>query len=288
MSQKITGTKGASPTKRKSTRKPARGGNSEKHRRISWRLLLNSFLLLSFLAVITWSIVRLEPLKIVKQYTNKPISTVSVQGDFKYVTQQHVEALVAQKLTKTFLELDIVALKSHLENNAWIDHAVVSRQWPDTLLIKILEQQPIARWNSTGFLNLRGEIVNLSNKTPLDHLPLLSADDRYAEQVMQQYVLVTKLLGSYKFAPLVLELDNTLAWSLTISPEITIKLGRDEVLEKLQRLMVVMTGSLSGDIPRIRTIDIRYKQGFAIGWLKAANNERREQELRHESRQERG
>ena len=48
------------------------------------------------------------------------------------------------------------------------DNAVVTRQWPDTLLIKIVEQQPIARWNSQDFLNLRGEIVKLHHQVALN------------------------------------------------------------------------------------------------------------------------
>ena len=234
---------------------------------IPWRFLLNAFLAVAVAVLLVWSIYRLEPLAIIQQYTNKPIAHVSVQGDFKYVSQVNIEALVATKLTETFLELDIVALKSHLEKHPWIDRAIVTRQWPDTLLIKISEQQPIARWNSHDFLNLRGEIVNLDNKTELNHLPLLRANDRYAEKVMQQYVLVAKLLANYKFAPLVLELDNTLAWSLRISPEIEIKLGREDSLKKLQRLMDVLTAELNDQVSNIDAIDMRYKQGFAINWI---------------------
>ena len=136
----------------------------------------------------------------------------------------------------------------------------------DTLLIKITEQQPIARWNNQGFLNLRGEIVNLSNKTELNHLPLLKADDRYTERVMQQYVLMAKLLNEYNFAPLVLELDNTLAWSLTIAPAVSIKLGRDDSIEKLRRLMRVLQHDLNHHAAHIEAVDMRYKQGFAISW----------------------
>ncbi|HEY7771858.1 MAG TPA: FtsQ-type POTRA domain-containing protein [Marinagarivorans sp.] len=213
-----------------------------------------------------WGIYRLEPLAIIQQHTNKPIASVNVQGDFKYVEQAKIEALVAEKLTDTFLELDIVGLKDHLEKHPWIDRAIVTRQWPDTLLIKISEQQPIARWNSKDFLNLRGEIVNLADKTELNHLPLLKADDRYAEKVMQQYVLVAKLLGNYKFAPLVLELDNTLAWSLEVSPAIEVRLGRDDVLVKLQRLMQVLTTELVDQVRNIEAVDMRYKQGFSVAW----------------------
>lgn len=249
------------------SRRRSRSAKSVEKSKMPWRLLFNAVFAVTVIVVLAWSVYRLEPLAIIQEYTNKPIAHVSVQGDFKYVSQVDIEALVATKLTETFLELDIVALKSHLEIHPWIDRAIVTRQWPDTLLIKISEQQPIARWNLHDFLNLRGEIVNLDNKTELNHLPLLKADDRYAERVMQQYVLVAKLLANYKFAPLVLELDNTLAWTLKISPEIEIKLGRDESLTKLQRLMDVLTSELKDQVTNINTIDMRYKQGFAISWI---------------------
>ncbi|WP_053979274.1 cell division protein FtsQ/DivIB [Marinagarivorans algicola] len=253
-------TRGASPKKRKATSKVAT------RYRVPWKSIGMSLVLVSLLGFMGWSLYKIEPLKIIQEYTNRPIANVSIQGEFKYASQAHIEALVAEKLSNTFLELDIMALKSHLEKHPWIDRAVVARQWPDTLLIKIIEQQPIARWNNQGFLNLRGEIVNLSNKTELNHLPLLRADDRYTERVMQQYVLMAKLLSEYQFAPLVLELDNTLAWSLTIAPAVTIKLGRDDSIEKLQRLMRVLQHDLNHHAAYIETVDMRYKQGFAISW----------------------
>ncbi len=237
-----------------------------KTRALPWRTGIKSVTLLALFVLLGWVVTKVEPLKWVQRYTNKPIANVSVEGEFKYLAETDIEAIVEKKLTDTFLELDIVSLKKHLETHPWVDRATVSRQWPDTLLIKITEQQPIARWNSAGFLNLRGEIVNLDNKIHLDHLPLLKASDRYASRVMQQYVRVTKLLGHHKFAPLVLELDNTLAWSLVMAPNITIRLGRDDALEKLQRLMPVMTGRLQESLSRIKMIDMRYKQGFAVGW----------------------
>ncbi len=237
-----------------------------KTRALPWRTGIKSVTLLALFVLLGWVVTKVEPLKWVQRYTNKPIANVSVEGEFKYLAETDIEAIVEKKLTDTFLELDIVSLKKHLETHPWVDRATVSRQWPDTLLIKITEQQPIARWNSAGFLNLRGEIVNLDNKIRLDHLPLLKASDRYASRVMQQYVRVTKLLGHHKFAPLVLELDNTLAWSLVMAPNITIRLGRDDALEKLQRLMPVMTGRLQESLSRIKMIDMRYKQGFAVGW----------------------
>lgn len=253
-------TRGASPKKRKATSKV------RARYKVPWKALSSALALMGLLGLMVWSVYKIEPLKIIQEYTNKPIANVSIQGDFKYASQVHVEALVAEKLSNTFLELDIMALKSHLEKHPWIDRAVVARQWPDTLLIKITEQQPIARWNNQGFLNLRGEIVNLSNKTELNHLPLLKADDRYTERVMQQYVLMAKLLNEYNFAPLVLELDNTLAWSLTIAPAVSIKLGRDDSIEKLRRLMRVLQHDLNHHAAHIEAVDMRYKQGFAISW----------------------
>lgn len=255
-------TRGASPKKRKAAKSQQRIG------KISWRFLFASFSFIGLIVLAVFSLNQIQPLKIIREYTNKPIASISIQGEFKYISQGDIEVLVAQKLTNTFLELDIMALKGHLESHPWIDRAVVARQWPDTLLIKVREQQPIARWNNKGFLNLRGEIVNLSNKTELNHLPLLRANDRYTKRVMQQYVLIVKLLSEYKFAPLVLELDNTLSWSLVVSPAIIIRLGREDTIEKLQRLMRVLQGDLKNKVNQMAAVDMRYQQGFAISWSK--------------------
>ena len=178
--------------------------------------------------------------------------------------------LLQNYLEQGFFKTDINVLKASLEKHPWIDRVNISRHWPDTLRISVMEQQAIARWDNVGFLNQRGEVILIDAVGALEHLPLLSAQNRFSQDVMQQYLRVNQLLWPNELTLSELHLDDTLAWTLVLNPDIEIKLGKDNILEKLQALLYAKKRQLSKDFQRIALIDMRYEKGFAVSWQPAA------------------
>ena len=52
------------------------------------------------------------------------------------------------------LALDILDAKSRLENIPWVRAATVERMLPDTILVSIIEREPLALWQKDGKLHL--------------------------------------------------------------------------------------------------------------------------------------
>lgn len=232
--------------------------------------LLSSFLLiLAVAAVVVW----LQPQEKLKNITNRPIASVQIDGEFLYLSKDQAQELIGGFIHSGFLKLDIDSLKSALEQNPWVDYVSVARQWPDVLKVTIVEQQPIARWGEDGFLNMRGDIVFVNDNHKLQSLPYLYGDDRYAKQVMQQYLFIAKLFGPSNRVLTSLQLDPTLSWTLEFDHTVQVKLGRDRVLEKLQHLQTASSGQLKDRFGEISGIDMRYDKGFAVTW-KDAGDER--------------
>ena len=104
----------------------------------------------------------------------RPIAKVSIESNFNYVDRQHITQLLNKTMRRDFIYENLNRIKATLEKNAWIDQVVLSRQWPDHLQLKIVEQVPIARWSDTGFINSRGELVTIDEMKRLQHLPHLA------------------------------------------------------------------------------------------------------------------
>ena len=100
-------------------------------------------------------------------YLDKPVQRVAVQGDFKYASRQQISKLVQAELDGGFLSVDLQRIRQQLERDPWIDSAVVSRRWPSQLVIAVTEETPIARWNRHGFLNSRGQALNIKDNSGL-------------------------------------------------------------------------------------------------------------------------
>lgn len=249
---------GASPLR---TTKPARQWN------LSWIKPLCLWLVYgSLCAGIVASVIWLDPKTRLEQVMNRPIAGVSVESEFKYINQQQTQELVTAHLSPTFLELDMAGLKAALETNPWIDKVIIARTWPDKLLVRIQEQKPIARWGREGFINLRGELVRVSDVSRLAHLPELDCEERYAAELMQKYQIVKNIVSANGLTPTRLSLDKTLALTIEFSPALTIRLGREKTLEKLQNIAKILRTDLSREVARMHQIDMRYDNGFAVSW----------------------
>jgi len=211
-------------------------------------------------------ILRFSPQDKLQQYTHRPIKQVQIEGSFQFTEQEELHRAIELYAQDSFLQLDLNHLKHQLEQHPWIDTVAVARMWPDKLVVRVVEEQPIARWGKKGFLNMRGDIIEVEKTTKIQSLPLLHGDDRDAREIMNQYLRMGKLLAQQDLVLSAVELDRSRSWSLTLQSGLIIKLGRDRLWEKLQNLLAAKTGDLGERFDRVQVVDMRYPGGFAVRW----------------------
>lgn len=199
-------------------------------------------------------------------WSAKPVAHVSIEGEFTFIDSEQVAGLVYEALDSSFVRLDLRKIQQHLQQQAWIDYAAVSRRWPDSLEVRIKEHQPIARWGALGVLNQRGEVILLSDSSDLEGLPVLTGPDASSQKVMEQYQALSQLLRKHGLDVKGLQADATLAWTLTLDNDLPIVIGRDQVMEKVGRFLLVYQQQLKQRLGEIERIDVRYSNGVAIGW----------------------
>ena len=213
-----------------------------------------------------------DPQEKLEQFAHRPVKQVQVEGAFQFIAPDVFQRQIELYVKDSFLELELSDLKRQMEQNPWIDTAAIARVWPDKLIVRVTEQQPIAQWGKKGFLNMRGDIVEVEKTTKIQALPLLQGDDRYAQEIMGQYLRIGKLLAQQDLVLAAVELDDTRAWTLRLQSGITIKLGRERLWEKLQYLLTAKNGELGKDFHNIQLVDMRYPSGFAVTWKSAEEN----------------
>lgn len=97
-------------------------------------------------------------------------------------------------------------------------------------------------------------------------IPHLFGPEGSSDVVLEQFGLISQVLseGDLRIATLTLEARG--AWNVSFSNGLHVKLGREEILERLQRFITVYKSDLSGRIDRITSVDARYPHGVAVGW----------------------
>lgn len=197
----------------------------------------------------------------------RPLKSVAVEGQFQYLPKDRAMELIEREIDGDFLQLNLNRLKTELQEDPWVDHVYLSRRWPDTLVVKIAEQTPIARWDANGFLNQRGEIIRVKETNKLLGLPWLQGNEINAREIMQQYQDLSTLLRSRGLEIVALKCDNKKSWRLTLKNDKEIAIGREEVMEKLRRFVTVYDKFLSSVWSDVKAIDVRYSNGVSVEWI---------------------
>lgn len=245
-----------------SMRKPSLAGLGARIQQVMWPLLLVA-LGMGLYELTT----RLLPM------ADRPISLISVQGDLQYIDRDAVQLVVQPYLDESFLSIDLTGLRADLMDMSWVASASVKRVWPDELIIHIDEQLPVARWGKTALLNNEGRAFEPEDISRFDDLPQLNGPQRAKRRVMQNYQQFNRLLRPYGHGVAQLELRERGSWFLTTQDGIRVLLGRDNVVEKMQRFLTVDQLVLSERRDQIARVDLRYSNSMAVAWREPAAQE---------------
>ncbi|HLS99297.1 MAG: cell division protein FtsQ/DivIB [Porticoccaceae bacterium] len=200
-----------------------------------------------------------------------PIAVIGVDGRIANLSAREVEDIVAANLSGGFLSLDLDRIRKGLEAHPWVESATARRQWPNQLVIVIREETPIARWGDSGFLNNRGQTLDVANAAALAELPLLAGPEGMEREVMQQYRIFTQLLQATGLAIVEFRMGERGGWHLRFADGPTLAVGRGQITDKIQRFLKVWDKALAVRLDQIDHIDIRYGNGVAVRWKTNGN-----------------
>jgi cell division protein FtsQ len=222
-----------------------------------WRLYARRgallLLIAGSLAALTWAL-------------DRPVRVVSIDGSFQRVSPGQIETAVASYAREGFMSANLADIQRSVEALPWVDHARIARRWPNSLHVTVTEQTAAARWGAAGLLNTRGELfVREAAHVPAE-LPRLSGPDGTESQVAQRYLAVQGRMLEAGMRIAALRLDERGAWEMDLDSGVTVRLGRRDVDERIDRFIKTTSQVIAHRLNEINYVDMRYSNGFAIGW----------------------
>lgn len=197
---------------------------------------------------------------------DQPIGKVEVGGQFQRVAPLQIEEVVAPFRGSGFLSVNLDALRAALETIPWVDRARVERKWPNGVRVLITEHVAAARWGESGLMNTRGELFLQDARHVPQELPQLVGPVGTETQVARLYLeTYPRLLGVGMRLSRV-ELDARGAWQLTLGNGVIVRLGRQDVPARLERFITVASPVVAARAPEVSYVDLRYSNGFSVGW----------------------
>jgi cell division protein FtsQ len=200
----------------------------------------------------------------VRKVNSQKIEKVHIEGTLTFVTEAEIKQAIGAEVSASLISVDLDRIKQKLEDLPWIRAAEIRRQWPDALSITVEEEIAIARWGNKQLLNQQGQVFQPDTIEELQQLPLLTGPLHSEAKVMRQYQEFNQLLYPLGVRIRDLTLNVSGSYELTLTNGVWVKLGRQDLVDRLRRLVVFLESEYGKDLQQIVAIDLRYRNGLAV------------------------
>ena len=195
---------------------------------------------------------------------NQPIRVINIEGDFKRVSLKTIQSVTSEMKNKGFLSLRQTSYREKLESFDWVKSVQLSKEWPDTVNINVIEDDVVGIWNNELLLNSSGSLYVLDKRVIPSELIQFFGPEDLVDPVYKQFKLYNNELIARGILIEKIGLDLRGSWSVTVRPGIEIKLGNQNTNERFNRFLMVWDESLLENFELISYIDLRYAEGFVI------------------------
>ena len=201
---------------------------------------------------------------------DRPIRSIEISGPFQRVSALQIEEAIADELDDGFVSADLGRIQQRIVALPWIDQATVARRWPSRLRVSVSEQVPAAIWGERGLLNVRGELFVTDARHVPAELPRLSGPENRSAEVAKRYLEVRERLIPVGLDVREVRLDPRGAWDMTLQNGVEVRLGRRDIDTRTDLFLDVAADIITSRAADIGYVDMRYSNGFTIGWNKGS------------------
>lgn len=199
-----------------------------------------------------------------------PLRVVGIDGELQHLRRADLEAAVAEHVREGFFTVDMRAVRQAAERLPWVEAVAVRRVWPDTLVLTVAEQTPLARWGDGGMITAGGALFFPRQGEIPRELPRLNGPEGSAGEMAARYLTVRGRLDGLGLQVESLAMDRRGAWSMRLrereGEQIDVRLGRHEFEARLRRLIRVYPLLRARRSAPLLTVDLRYANGLSVRW----------------------
>lgn len=194
-----------------------------------------------------------------------PIEIVRVYG-VQHSDQQELQDTLTPLVQRGFFGIQIDSIRDRLMQMPWVEDTLVRREWPDRVIITIIEKQAIASWNDGMLMSETGNIFEPNKSTYPANLPHLRAPLGKQLLVLQYYREMSRLIKPLHVNISELEMTSFLSWKVKLDNGIMLQMGQKDILKRLAHLVDIYPQIVGDRVGDVEYIDLRYPNGVAVRW----------------------
>ena len=210
-----------------------------------------------------------------------PVTSIIIAGEMPYSERNDILTAIDNVDMGNFFQVDVNEIQASLLSLPWVYSVAVRKQWPNELKIYVVDQRPVALWNGDFLINQQGQVFQADKDRLKHYLPSFFGPEGSELLALENYLNISELLEFKSLAIDELVLSERFSWLLTLDDGVTLNLGREERVERIQRFMdiypIIKAQLKAKKITEkqqnqaVDYIDLRYDTGLAVGWKTVKN-----------------
>lgn len=196
------------------------------------------------------------------RFLNKPVQHVLVESDLTTDESAVIKSLISD-FQGRILDLGLLGqFQSELEKLSWVHRVGLSRDWPDTLILKVEKIAPLAKWNNDMYLTSQGRVID--STIAYEGLPRFRVSISSGLKSMEVFRDLNEQFSVQNLEIKELIENRQGDWSVKFSNGLEIKLGRDRLENSIRKSILLYSSLDSKARTTINSIDTRYSSGIAV------------------------
>ncbi len=194
---------------------------------------------------------------------NKPFRNIKIFASYNYLDEKELEKVIRSSLKGGFWSFNtLYYLRDQILQNVWVESVSIKRQWPEGLLINIVEQCPILWWNEQ-LINDKGGVFFPGKEFILD-LPRVESVNFEIGDILEIYKIASDLAWPFKLIKIKKIIDHY--WQLEFEPYCIFILGVNQPAQSLAKIYPVLK-KITNNFSKIpKKVDARYSGDLAVKW----------------------
>jgi len=197
---------------------------------------------------------------------DRNLRNLDVVGATANVTPEQIRQVLVEQAGKGFFGMDVEQARDQIDALPWVKRARVERIWPSGIRVQVWQRTPMARWNDGELLDQDAEAFNPGAARVADGLPELVGPQGQSAEVAQAWNALKTGLDAGRYPLVRLARDARGSWQARTAQGIELKFGQQDPASLIPMLNGPVARSLEGRMDDVASIDLRYTNGFAVGW----------------------
>jgi cell division protein FtsQ len=239
---------------------------------------------------------------------NFPIRKIELVNQLKQQRSAELQKVAVKAIDGGFFSMNVDIFRKELLLLPWIKNVSVRKVWPNKLLVTISERRPIVRWFSIDspseinqtyskatdnntipntvsetLLSAEGIIfapeVTQEQQIKFSKLPLFSGPQNNVDKILKKCLQFIQIINPINIKVKRCTMDSRHAWNIELTTRLELKMGKNEVIKRLQRFVDVFSQQLGPYLKYVAYVDLRYSNGISVKWIEESANKADEMRL---------